>query len=233
MTVKLTVLVPSRGRPENAARLVAALDATCVLPATTIQFGVDSDDPMWQYYCQAANDMASDRTQVTVCRPSGRRGMVDALNQMWCSRPQSADVFAFMGDDHLPLTPGWDKALCDAIGDRPGLAYGNDLIHGPNLPTAVAMSAAIPRALGYLAPPELAHLFVDNVWLDWGRALGAITYLPDVVIEHLHPLVGKASTDDGYQAVNANAAMDADRVAYETYRDGRMAEDVAKLRALT
>jgi hypothetical protein len=231
--VSLTVLVPTRGRPANAARLVAAFEATCVLPDTTVQFGVDSDDPMWHYYCQAAGDAVHGRTQVTPCQPSRRRGMVDALNQMWSSRPQSADVFGFMGDDHLPVTPGWDEALCAALAGKPAaLAYGNDLFQCGDKPTAVVMTASIPRALGYMAPPELAHLFVDDAWLAWGRALDAITYLPDVVIEHLHPDAGKVQRDHGYDTVNAPAAFSADHAAYLAYRDGHMTADVDKLRSL-
>lgn len=232
--MNLKVLVPTRGRPDSAGRLLAAFEATCVLSGTRMQFGVDSDDPAWRDYCEAVDGHPSGRGVVTMCAPASVRGMVDPLNQMWSSRPNSADVFAFLGDDHVPVTPGWDKALCDALTGRPAaLAYGNDLFQGANKPTAVAMTASIPRALGYMAPPELAHLFVDDVWLAWGRALDAITYLPDVVIEHLHPHAGKAPSDAVYETVNAPSVFDVEHAAYRAYRDGRMAADVTKLKAIT
>lgn len=230
--MRLTMLVPTRGRPQNALRLRDAIMATAVLSATTVAFGVDEDDPARARYESAL------WTNTVVLPASTRRGMVDTLNAMtdmaltWL--PDDG-VIGFMGDDHLPRTLGWDKALCDALEGKPAaLAYGNDLLQGERIPTAVAMTASIPRTIGYMAPPQLAHLYVDNVWLDWGRALNAITHLPDIVIEHLHPAAGKADRDAGYDAVNALEVDSADRAAYLAYRDGgALAADIAKLRALT
>jgi hypothetical protein len=228
------MLVPTRGRPENSRRLLAACEATCVLPDTRIVFGVDEDDRSSATY----NDFLDhgDRGYVMTTAAGAGPGMVGALNQMCHSRLGSPDVIGFLGDDHLPRTVGWDKALCDALSGKPAaLAYGNDLLQGERIPTAVAMTASIPRVLGYMAPPQLAHLYVDNVWLDWGRGLGTITYLPDVVIEHLHPVAGKAPQDAGYEAVNAPAVWAADQAAYTAYRDSPtgLAADLAKLKALT
>jgi hypothetical protein len=227
--VILTMLVPTRGRPDNARRLLAACEATCVLPTTSMVFGVDSDDPALDGYDQCN----AGRGYVMQLEPSGQPGMVSVLNRMTDIGHYHA--VGFMGDDHLPVTQGWDKALCDALEGKPAvLAYGNDLLQGERIPTAVAMTASIPRALGYMAPPTLRHLYVDNVWADWGRGLGALTYLPDVVIEHLHPAAGKAQRDAGYEAVNAPEVDSADRAAYLAYRDGgRLAADLEKLRALT
>lgn len=230
----LTMLVPTRGRPDNARRLLAAAEATCVLSDTRIVFGVDADDPVRAAY----SGLDEGRGYLETVLPVARRGMVGTLNRMWATRDaiwtiRRADVVGFLGDDHLPVTPGWDQALCDALEGKPAaLAYGNDLLQGERIPTAIAMTASIPRTLGYLAPPELAHLYVDNFWADLGRGLGAITYLPDVIIEHLHPVAGKAQWDEGYRAVNATTVYDADRVAYERYRAERLPADVAKLRAI-
>lgn len=217
----LTVLVPSRGRPDNARRLLAACAETA--PAARIVIGVDEDDPTLPAYRALDGSIA-------IAPSRGRPGMVDALNVLSELFVSDSDHLGFLGDDHLPGTPGWDTALTAAAGPT-GMAYGNDLIQCANLPTAVVMSAAIPRALGYMAPPELAHLYVDNVWLDWGREVG-IRYLSDVVIEHLHPIAAKADWDAGYEAVNGGAAAEADRLAYERYRSTRLADDLAKLGAV-
>ena len=45
----LAVLVPSRGRPHNMARLIEAMDPTC-RGDTTLIVGVDEDDPTLQDY---------------------------------------------------------------------------------------------------------------------------------------------------------------------------------------
>lgn len=227
----LTMLVPTRGRPDNASRLLAACEATRVMPYTKIVLGVDEDDEEFPAYDRACSPPWS---AIMVLPKHERPGMVAGLNAMAGIYSRQTSVVGFMGDDHVPVTSGWDKALCDALAGKPAaLAYGNDLLQGANIPTAVAMTASIPLTLGYMAPPELAHLYVDNTWLAWGRGLGAITYLPDVVIEHLHPVAGKADWDEGYRNVNAETSYDADRAAYENYRTERLPADLEKLKALT
>jgi hypothetical protein len=197
-----------------------------------VLFGVDADDPELTAY------QATCAGSVVTLPSATRRGMVDSLNHMarlaryWPHTDR--DVLVFLGDDHLPRTTGWDKALADALAGKPAaIAYGNDLLQGERIPTAVAMTASIPRVLGYMAPPALAHLYVDNVWRDWGEGIGALTYLPDVIIEHLHPAAGKAERDAGYDAVNAVEVDSADKAAYLAYRDGGgLAADLEKLRAI-
>lgn len=226
--MRLTMLVPTRGRPENARRLRDAIRETA--PDVDLRFGVDRDDPNVDDY----RDLVEDQCSLLIGPPPSRSGMVEVVNRMISHIDPDVSVIGFMGDDHCPRTAAWDKAMCDAIAGKPAaLAYGNDLLQGERIPTAVAMTASIPRALGYMAPPELAHLYVDNVWLDWGRGLDAIMYLPDVVIEHLHPAAGKAVRDAGYEATNAPAVDAADKAAYLRYRSERLSADLDKLRALS
>jgi hypothetical protein len=222
----LTILTPTRGRPGNARRLRDAVTETA--PGALLMLGVDADDADLVAY-QA---LARPGCQIRVLAATERRGMVAALNMMASAIDPVVPFIGFLGDDHVPRTPGWDRLLCDAItAQGGGIAYGNDHVHGPGLATAAVMDARIPRTLGYMAPPTLAHLFVDNVWMDWGRGVGNLAYVPGVVIEHLHPIVGKAEWDAGYVAVNGPLES-ADRAAYESYRDGGgLAADVAKLRA--
>jgi len=219
----LIVLTPTRGRPTNAARLAKAFSELC-RAKTLLVLGVDADDPDLEVY-QAIDAV------VEVVEPAGP-GMVGALNQLADRYDTQAACLGFMGDDHLPGTPGWDRHLCDAIGAMGGgVAYGNDLVHGPNLATAAVMDARIPRTLGYMAPPSLQHLYVDNVWMDWGRGLGKLAYRGDVVLEHLHPIVGKAELDERYELVNAGAVTSRDHAAYEEYVEHGLPLDVANLQA--
>lgn len=217
---ELIMLVPTRGRPHNAARLREACDKLNRAD-TRIIFGVDADDPDLDRY--------RDIGEVEAVNPAGP-GMVGALNQMAEIYRDQAINLGFMGDDHCPRTEGWDQEICIAIDEQfGGIAYGNDLIQGPNLPTAVVMDAWIPKTLGCMAPPALRHLYVDNVWRDWGRRLGKISYLPDVIIEHIHPLVAKAPQDARYEAVNSDHMYSHDHAAYEAYVNDGLGADVALL----
>lgn len=225
---ELVVIVPSRGRPEAAAELVENFRETCTA-ATFLAFAVDESDPTRDQYGEACNGVTSG----TLILPSTT--MVQALNLAAVHLPAHQDAFAvaFLGDDHRPRTVGWDRAYLDALRDLgTGIVYGDDLLQGANLPTQCAMTADIIRTLGYMCPPDLTHLMVDNFWLDLGRAAGCIRYLPDVVIEHMHPIAGKADWSEGHTRVNARAMYDRDGAAYAIYRGARFDVDVAKVRAL-
>lgn len=222
----LVVIVPSRGRPHTVAGMAEAFERTCTAD-TRLWFAVDDDDPTVEGYMAAAPKGVH-----VIASPN--RSMVDALNSaarfLAGDDPARRRALGFMGDDHRPRTPGWDRAYLDALAATPGIVYGNDLIQGANLPTQCAMSTDVVRALGHMAPPVLTHLYVDNYWRDLGRAAGCLTYLPDVVIEHVHPVAGKAAVDDGYRRVNAPQMYQRDAAAYETYMREHGGRDVAAVR---
>lgn len=223
---ELIVIVPSRGRPLATKEFGRAYQDTRTAN-TQVVFAVDADDPTVDDYDRER--LPGDA--LIIC--DGPSTMVHTLNfaaqrVLEMGRP---NAIAFMGDDHRPRTKGWDRAYLDALRLTPGLVYGDDLIQGMRLPTQVAISADVVRALGHMAPPPLTHMYVDNYWLDLGRAAGCLTYLPEVVIEHCHPAVGKAEWDEGYERVNDQTMYDRDAVAYEAYWNEFGARDVAAVRA--
>jgi hypothetical protein len=50
-----------------------------------------------------------------------------------------------------------------------------------------------------------------------GKDLNALRYIPEVVLEHLHPIAGKAEWDEGYKDVNAQEIYSADKKAFDDY----------------
>jgi hypothetical protein len=213
VTAPLLVIVPTRGRPQNAARLVKAFEETESLNADLL-FVADHDDPELPAYRTAA-------PRLMAYQGASGTGMVAGLNWAAVIYADVYDHLGFMGDDHLPRTAGWDAHVLGALNSPwPQVVYGNDLFQGERLPTAAFLPSRMVRALGYMAPPVLRHLYVDNFWLELGQALGGLKYLPDVVIEHLHPAAGKTPMDERYAAVNAPEADVADRLAWLGFRTG-------------
>lgn len=227
----LTVLVPSRRRPHEAHRLYVAFRQTCELD-TALVFAVDDDDPDLNIYQIGLGGDARVRVLVV---PRGRAGMTAAVNYAFDALLDQTLGFAvgFMGDDHLPRTHGWDKAYVEALKEMgTGIVYGDDLFQGQRMPTQVAMTTDIPKKLGYFAPPELDHLCVDLAWKAWGDAMGRLRYLPEVVIEHLHPAAGKANYDDRYEATNGKEMVDHDGPAWLQYQQYGLVDDIRSLRWL-
>lgn len=218
-TEPMAVIVPTRGRPQNAARLQRAFAETDSLNAVPM-FVVDADDPELPGYLARVG--VGEITHILVHdSDAAGTGMTGPLNYAAGILSHEYDALGFMGDDHMPRTAGWDAHVLGALaGPGPAVVYGNDLLQGERLPTAAFMPSRLVRALGFMAPPVLGHLYVDNFWMELGLRTGGLRYLPDVVIEHLHPAAGKAGMDARYAAVNAPEADTADRRAWLDFRDG-------------
>jgi hypothetical protein len=212
----LTILVPTRGRPDNLARLWQAFADTCIEQTMLVAL-VDNDDPELPAYQKVADRLRDEPCFRMGIGPRLRLGpTLNVAAPKWALR---SDAVGFMGDDHLPRTVGWDGrylAALERLGT--GLVYGNDRIQGAALPTQVAMTSDIILATGHMVPPGLIHLWIDNAWLALGQALDAIAYLPDAIVEHLHPIAGRAQWDAGYAEANANERSDADRAVFEQWR---------------
>ena len=204
----LVILVPTRSRPENLEDLVIAcqlMDTKADLVAVC-----DDDDPKLEDYLVVGVD-------VILVHPEGK-GMARPLNVAARYCLGKYRHFAFLGDDHRPRSKNWDQRIIQALDEiGTGLVYGDDLLQGENLATAVGMTGDIVKALDGMVPPNMIHLYLDNFWMKLGKDLGALRYLPDVIIEHLHPVAGKAQWDDQYRSVNAQDVYDADQKAFIDY----------------
>lgn len=238
----LVVVVPSRGRPAAARELADAFQATCTA-ATELVFAVDEDDPTLGEYSGIPRDLANASTersaQVSVGVVPESKSMVYALNVIasYVTIPPNANggpfAVGFMGDDHRPRTNGWDTAYLETLRELgTGIVYGNDLLQCRNLPTQCAMTADIVKTVGYMAPPSLTHLYVDNYWLALGTQADCIRYLPDVIVEHRHPVAGKNQWDEGYERVNHPGMFAKDETAFRDYYTTTFPADVEKVREL-
>lgn len=223
----LAVIVPTRGRPANAARLAEAFKGTDTLNAIAV-FVADADDPELPAYRRLLDENKIPRLMV-YDSTAGGGGLCRPLNYAARRYAELYEAVGFMGDDHLPRTTGWDDRILDALDSlQPRIVYGNDLLQGPALPTAVFMQSRMIKAMGCMAPNYMRHLYLDNFWKELGERLDGLVYLPDVVIEHLHPVAGKAEWDERYRAVNAPHRDAEDRDAWLAYRDGEGFERVLR-----
>jgi hypothetical protein len=220
----LAIIVPSRGRPNNIDRLRNAFLATS--SNVDLIVAVDDDDPHLPGYREVW--AAHDRAFSLGVGP--RLRLVGTLNVTALAVEHR--YVGFMGDDHLPRTKGWDLRYLESLeaAGPGGMVFGNDMIQGPNLPTHIVMDRRIIDCLGYMAPPGLTHLYVDNFWFDLGHELGTLRYLPDVIVEHLHPVAGNAEWDPTYSEANSEQQYTTDEAAFRTYRDTQFHQDVSRLR---
>ena len=219
----LALLVPSRGRPHNIARLIEAMDQTCQ-GDTTLVVGVDADDPTLPDYRAFDCELVVQQ----------RRSLVRWLNLLAIPRVDKYRFIGHIGDDNVPRTEGWDLQVIESLerqGDI-GFCYGDDLDPGRpagSLSLTVFMTSEVIRRLRYMGPPRIQHMYVDPVWFAWGQAT-SIEFLPDVVLEHMHySISGKAPMDESYQ--RSTGLIPSDCTNYNDYcedPDG-MNADIRKL----
>jgi hypothetical protein len=242
----LTIFVPTRGRVGRALEFQECFNDTARGNSEVI-FVVSTDDEKYLEYLRARDAGKFARPIIEVSPVV--RGMSDPLNRgfnAWMNNPRIFPSFAvgFMGDDHRPRTLGWDVAYLEALTEQAGrcrqrvtpgvgMVFGNDLLQGEAVPTQIAMTTNIPATLGRMVPNQLAHLYTDNYWLELGRGLGRLRYLSEVVIEHMHPGIGKAVIDAGYE-FSGNYSLDMmDKDTFEgVVRNEILPRDIAKIKRL-
>jgi hypothetical protein len=216
----LALVVPSRGRPQNIQRLIDAMTLTC-LADTELIVGVDLDDP-------TLPDYGSDRGRVRIVH-CPRMPLVAWLN--FLASECDAPLIGHIGDDNVPRTEGWDLRIIESL-ERQGeisFCFGDDLDPGRapgSLSIHIFMTAEVIRRLGYMGPPQIQHMYVDPVWYAWGQAT-SIEFLPDVVLEHLHYTLGKASADESYR--QSTGLIPTDLQHYKDYCSGGLNVDIEKL----
>ena len=233
--MNVVVVVPSRGRPERAMETLRSIRDTQARVSTRSVLVVDRSDPELPRYREMIASLMvgeyRDRPSLVVLDDDETGNLVKATNtvSLRIAAEDPRCIIGNLGDDHVIRSPGWDKQVLEAL-ETPGIAYGDDLLQGAHLPTAPFISASIVLALGWYALPTCHHMYIDDAWKTLGQNLGILRFLPDVIIEHVHPAARKVEWDEGYD--RANASMEQDRLAFEDWKRRFLALDAANIRPL-
>lgn len=184
-------ILPSRSRPENLERFIGAYLDTGA--GAKVYVRLDECDPHIEQNVKLSGLMPRHWTLVV-----GKRvRMPGALNEAFERFPNELS-YGIMGDDIVPRTELWDVRLNLAAG-KWNIVYGDDLQNGESHATHPLMGGDLARAIGWLALPNLVHLYNDTVWMAIGTRLGVLKYCPAVVMEHMHFSNGKAPFDSIYK----------------------------------
>jgi len=217
----LLVIVPSRNRPQNIARLLDAVHDTAKMK-THLHVCVDDDDPELERYKFIMSKAGRDGDFLDVGQ---RMGLTAWTNEIARLRYKDYPYLASLGDDMVPETPGWDRALIRGIIRMGGVGftYPWDGVR-EDIPEAVCVSSNIVEALGWMALPDLDHWYIDNVWADLGMGAGCIRHLRAVSVKHVWK-ADKTSKDSGEKLI-------ADRDKYYSWRKTCMADDIKTVLAV-
>lgn len=181
------IVLPSRNRPERLQQFIDGYRATGA--TAPVYLRIDYDDDYLPAY--DAIELPDNWLRVT----GERKKFVGACNEMLEKFPNEP-YYAFMADDIVPRTQGWDAALIEAAG-RDRVAWGNDIMQAPKC-THPFIGGDLMRHVGWFAAPGFLHWYIDTTWEWLANKTGRAVYLPTVVTEHVHYEANGALYDRTY-----------------------------------
>jgi hypothetical protein len=210
------VIVPTRSRPDNAERFARHFFQNSTI--SDLVFGIDDDQV--DLYTRIDGAMYD-------INPNMK--LVPKLNLIADKYKDKYETITFLGDDHILRTENWDASLYMPIQQKGyGFSFANDLFQTPMLPTSVMESTNIIKAVGFMAPPNLYHMYIDNFWGMMGSRLEALFYFEGVVWEHMHFLNNKTQIDASYK--ETNGYLQRDQFVFHEYLADNFQNDLQKVK---
>lgn len=200
--MSLAVLVPVLARPQNVAPLVAAFNAT--VRDARIVFIADPDD--------TAEQEAILKTDASMILLGGSY----AVKINAAVRATTTDWLLLAADDVVPHAGWFEAALAVAVRTDTQVIGLNDLIPRPERPQHATHfllrrdAAELPCIDGARGPlcERYGHWRTDDELIATARKRDMYAYAPDAIVEHRHPMTGKAPDDATYRKGRRTARQD-------------------------
>jgi len=191
--MKISILTPTRQRPDNARSFAESVLATARDPDNIeLLFYVDQDDPKLREY---SNWHLVCPKQVHIYI-----GIPQSISKSWnvIADRATGDIFIMGNDDVIYHTPSWDFILKNRLikyADEIYLAWFDDGINSENHCAFPMVSRKWYNILGYFTPDTFEFLCNDSWLYDIGKKLDRLCYISDVYAEHKHFSTSKSKAD--------------------------------------
>jgi len=197
MTPSVAILIPVLGRPHRIVPTMESVAASTPAPHRLL-FVVSDDD---QAELAALDQVDADYLVV----PAARGSWACKINDGYRA---TVEPWIFTGADDLAFHLGWfDRALAWAA-ETTGVIGTNDIANPRVMQGQHSTHSLFRRAYvdeqGTIDGPGVmhegyAHQFTDDEAVQTAMARGVYVHAFDSIVEHLHPMVGKAPDDATYQ----------------------------------
>lgn len=202
--MKISLLHPSRGRPEksfnNAKEWIQKAGCEVELIVS-----LDKSDPALDLYFNEYNKNSILWRNEGVLFVNENSSVVEATNR--AAKESKGDILVYLSDD-FKCPDNWGKLVLKEFENenRPLIIKVDDCLQRFEVPvlTIPIMNRALYERLGYFFHPEYKSMHVDVDLYHTVRQMGALKYCPYLKFPHEHPANGKAADDETYRRSAAN-----------------------------
>lgn len=183
--MKISLLHPSRQRPERSYAVISKWIAFSGIPNEDIELivSLDTDDPLLDHYRSLYNK--------TIINPNN--SAVQAINN--AAKYATGDIMIVVSDD-TNCPEDWGKQILGAVeGKKDFILKVYDGIQKWII-TMPVMDRAYYDRFGYIYHPNFKHMFCDTWLTHQAEILGKVITRNDILFEHMHPCVKKSVADE-------------------------------------
>lgn len=177
---RVSLLCPTKGRPEQAERLLLSFLNTKQTPSELL-FCLQYDDERLDDYKELfLKHNFTSFIETTSWFPT---------TQLWniLSQKSNADIQVLMGDDVVIETPGWDKIFIEYSKKYTDGIYCLTPLDGINQPGSCPhpiLSKKWVDTLGYFVPPCFMHRYIDTWIATIAQKLNRFEIIHEVLFDH-------------------------------------------------
>lgn len=223
MIDKICVIVPTRNRLIGFKIFANSWKKTTEGKSVVV-VGYDDDDHTY-------DEMIAENKYPFIWDKGKSKPCLLILSELAVKYAKEYKYVAFMEDDTLFNTPGWETPIINKLEElgENGIVWCNDLLVRDKLIALPFMNSSIVTRLGYMSPPVFRSQGPDWYWTDIGRNLGTCHYFPDIVTEHRHHTTGKTLKDETTNKIHKEEGVFAQFWHSPAYME-LIREDLKKLR---
>lgn len=205
----ISILIPTRGRPQNVRKVVSSAMATAKYPdSIEFLFYVDDDDSTFP------SDVLTSQVKVII----GPRLWISLAHIILYSHCKG-EIIMYAADDLIFRSENWDEIIKERFSktaDKIRLVYGNDgVLQSQNIARHAFVHRNWINAVGSSFPSG-REMPSDLWYTEVARGIGRLDYLDDLIIEHVHYRQGGAAKFDfTYKEAAARSRSWASRETYK------------------
>jgi glycosyltransferase involved in cell wall biosynthesis len=203
-TTELTIIVPVLNRPQNVRPLLESIEDATPAGIWEVLFVCDPGDDPERDAIEAAIEEFGERRVDYTLHAGNYAAKINHGARMTMA------PLLFLGADDLKFHRGWFLAARRCLSDRIGVVGTNDLCNQRVIAGNHSTHSLVARWYaeigtidegGKILHEGYPHEFVDDEFVETAKFRGAYAHAHDSVVEHMHPMVGKAPTDELYDAM--------------------------------